>query len=51
MDAEARLEWLYRLGAEPKRLWKHYLVVGPKIFWLWVMWGVTLRKAAKQSLG
>ncbi len=33
-----RLEWLFRLGSEPGRLWKRYLVEGPKIFWLWVKW-------------
>ncbi|GLQ22583.1 glycosyl transferase [Algimonas ampicilliniresistens] len=48
---ESRLEWLYRLGAEPRRLWKRYLVVGPKIFWLWLKWSLTSRKAMKQSLG
>jgi len=31
-----RLEWLFRLASEPQRLWKRYLVEGPKIFWLWV---------------
>ena len=24
------LEWAYRLGVEPKRLWKRYLVNNPK---------------------
>ncbi len=33
-----RLEWLFRLASEPKRLWKRYLVEGPKIFWLWIKW-------------
>ncbi|MEL6485683.1 MAG: WecB/TagA/CpsF family glycosyltransferase [Pseudomonadota bacterium] len=28
------LEWAFRLAAEPKRLWKRYLVLGPKIFLL-----------------
>lgn len=32
--SEAGLEWLYRLLAEPKRLWKRYLVHGPSFFWL-----------------
>ena len=27
-----RLEWLYRLAAEPGRLWQRYLVDGPRIF-------------------
>lgn len=32
--SEIGLEWLYRLMAEPKRLWKRYLVHGPSFFWL-----------------
>ena len=31
---EAGLEWLYRLTRDPRRLWKRYLVRGPKIFLL-----------------
>lgn len=27
----ARLEWLHRLASEPRRLWRRYLVKGPKI--------------------
>jgi N-acetylglucosaminyldiphosphoundecaprenol N-acetyl-beta-D-mannosaminyltransferase len=27
------LEWLFRLGAEPRRLWKRYLVTIPKAVW------------------
>lgn len=33
-----RLEWLFRLGSEPKRLWKRYLLEAPKIFYLWIRW-------------
>jgi len=33
-----RLEWLFRLASEPKRLWKRYLLEGPKIFFLWAKW-------------
>jgi len=40
-----RLEWLFRLASEPKRLWKRYLVEGPKIFWLWVKWSMRNRKS------
>jgi len=36
----ARIEWLHRLASEPKRLWKRYLVDGPKIFWLWTKWSL-----------
>jgi N-acetylglucosaminyldiphosphoundecaprenol N-acetyl-beta-D-mannosaminyltransferase len=32
--SELGLEWLYRLLAEPRRLWKRYLVHGPGFFWL-----------------
>ena len=32
------LEWLYRLGSEPKRLWRRYLVDGPPIFVIWWRW-------------
>ena len=32
--SEIGLEWLYRLLAEPRRLWKRYLIHGPYFFWL-----------------
>ena len=35
---KTRLEWLYRLASEPKRMWKRYLVEGPKIFIIWAKW-------------
>jgi exopolysaccharide biosynthesis WecB/TagA/CpsF family protein len=35
------LEWLYRLSRNPRRLWKRYLVRGPKIFLL--IWRIKLR--------
>jgi exopolysaccharide biosynthesis WecB/TagA/CpsF family protein len=28
----AKLEWLFRLASEPRRLWRRYLVEGPRIF-------------------
>ena len=31
---EAGLEWLYRLTKNPRRLWKRYLIRGPRIFLL-----------------
>jgi len=40
----ARVEWLHRLLSEPKRMWKRYLVTGPKIAFVWWEW----RKAQKQ---
>ena len=30
---ENGLEWLYRLLAEPRRLWKRYLINGPIFLW------------------
>lgn len=32
----ARLEWAFRLASEPRRLWRRYLVEGPRVFALWV---------------
>ncbi|MGD9966826.1 MAG: WecB/TagA/CpsF family glycosyltransferase [Hyphomonadaceae bacterium] len=32
------LEWLHRLGCEPLRLWRRYLVTGPKVFSLFAEW-------------
>jgi len=34
----ARLEWLHRLAAAPRRMWRRYLVDGPKIAFLWWEW-------------
>lgn len=33
-----RLEWLFRLLSEPRRLWRRYLVEGPRIFGIWLRW-------------
>lgn len=33
-----RLEWLFRLANEPRRLWRRYLVEGPAIFRIWHRW-------------
>jgi len=35
---KTRMEWLFRLLSEPKRLWKRYLIEGPKIFSIWRNW-------------
>lgn len=29
------IEWAFRLGSEPRRLWRRYLVEGPRIFLIW----------------
>lgn len=34
----AGLEWLFRLLSEPRRLWRRYLVQGPRIFAIWFNW-------------
>ena len=34
----ARIEWLHRLAQEPRRMWRRYLVDGPKVFLLWARW-------------
>ena len=38
-----RLEWLHRLASEPGRLWKRYLVEGPRVFAIWLGWLVRRR--------
>lgn len=38
-----RMEWLHRLASEPRRLWKRYLIEGPRIFWLWALWAMRAR--------
>jgi len=35
---KASLEWLHRLLSEPRRLWRRYLVEGPRIFLLTLRW-------------
>lgn len=42
-----RLEWLFRLGSEPKRMWRRYLIDGPKIALIWWQW----RKAKARTQG
>jgi exopolysaccharide biosynthesis WecB/TagA/CpsF family protein len=34
------LEWLHRLSSEPQRLWRRYLLEGPKIFLIWRRWHI-----------
>lgn len=38
----AGLEWLHRLASEPGRLWKRYLVDGPKVFSLFAAWRASI---------
>lgn len=43
------LEWLHRLTSEPHRLWRRYLLEGPKIFLIWRRWHNV--KAARRRAG
>jgi N-acetylglucosaminyldiphosphoundecaprenol N-acetyl-beta-D-mannosaminyltransferase len=38
----AGLEWLHRLLTQPQRLWRRYLVDGPKIFSLFATWRASM---------
>jgi N-acetylglucosaminyldiphosphoundecaprenol N-acetyl-beta-D-mannosaminyltransferase len=42
----AGLEWLHRLLSEPQRLWKRYLVDGPKVFSLFARWRASMASAS-----
>lgn len=42
----AGLEWLHRLTSEPGRLWKRYLVTGPKVFSLFAAWRASMASAS-----
>lgn len=43
-----RMEWFFRLASEPRRLWKRYLIEGPKIFSLWVKWVLTKKRKSTE---
>lgn len=36
------LEWFHRLTSEPQRLWRRYLVDGPKVFSLFATWRASI---------
>ncbi len=46
-----RLEWLHRLTREPQRMWKRYLLDGPRIFWIWARWRNEPGEASVRSTG
>jgi N-acetylglucosaminyldiphosphoundecaprenol N-acetyl-beta-D-mannosaminyltransferase len=46
---QARLEWLHRLGAEPGRLWRRYIIDGPRIFGIWRKWNADQRRSSAKS--
>jgi exopolysaccharide biosynthesis WecB/TagA/CpsF family protein len=48
---EAGLEWLYRLSRNPRRMWKRYLVRGPKIFYLLFRMELRVKQSAALSGG
>lgn len=39
----AGLEWAFRLIASPARMWRRYLLEGPRVFGLWLRWLATAR--------
>lgn len=45
---KSRMEWLFRLLSEPRRMWKRYLVDGPRIFVIYLRW-VMRGKSRPQS--
>lgn len=46
----ARLEWAFRLGQEPGRMWRRHLVEGPAIFALWLKWRGAQRAASRAAM-
>lgn len=40
------LEWLHRLASEPARLWRRYLVEGPRVFSLFATWRSSMAAAS-----
>lgn len=45
----AGLEWLHRLGSEPRRLWRRYLVGNPRFVWGFVSERLGIRRNASNS--
>jgi N-acetylglucosaminyldiphosphoundecaprenol N-acetyl-beta-D-mannosaminyltransferase len=43
----ANLEWLYRLGSEPRRLWRRYLFGNLKFLWLAVRHTASHRRMSR----
>ena len=46
----AGLEWAHRLAANPKRMWRRYLVEGPRIFLITWRWARKRGGSAKQVI-
>jgi N-acetylglucosaminyldiphosphoundecaprenol N-acetyl-beta-D-mannosaminyltransferase len=47
----AGLEWLFRLGTEPRRLWRRYLVNNPWFMALVALQLLGLRRAGPRRAG
>lgn len=43
---ETGLEWAHRLASEPARLWRRYVVDGPKVFSLFASWRAAMAAAS-----
>jgi exopolysaccharide biosynthesis WecB/TagA/CpsF family protein len=43
---QLRLEWAHRLLSDPRRMWRRYLVEGPRIFLLTYRWGGPARQGS-----
>lgn len=46
---QARLEWLHRLASEPGRLWRRYIVDGPRIFGIWRKWSAAESRSSAKA--
>ena len=44
---KAGLEWLFRLSAEPKRLWKRYMKHNPRFIWFYFRQRLAERRLRK----
>ncbi len=45
----AGLEWAYRLASDPKRLWRRYLIEGPRVFLIATKWWWSSRREQARS--
>jgi exopolysaccharide biosynthesis WecB/TagA/CpsF family protein len=40
------LQWLYRLGQDPKRLWRRYVILNPRY-----AWGIARQRVGRYRVG
>lgn len=45
------MEWAYRLASSPKRLWRRYMVEGPKVFVIAAKWWWASRSVPSRGMG